>query len=234
MCHGQASAAFPKPANLTSVFDAGIFALACGPSNATRRIGILPDIYGTNDFYRGLATRLAENNTLVYLVDIFHGLGDLQNPTRETAFARRNKVRDRDFVDSFYAFARQNSLTGVVGFCLGGLYVFELAKRDLPSNLVSFYGFPQGLDNSAPLAKPFDYLIEVKRPHTALFGDQDYSLGPDNLQRIRTIAVKTRSLSLKIYPGSGHGFLSDLDSQDVQLRNNARDALDTCERAVFS
>jgi carboxymethylenebutenolidase len=65
--------------------------------------------------------------------------------TREAAFARRAKLRDRTYVGAIESFARQHETTGVVGFCLGWLYAFELARRGLPAMLASLYGFPQGM-----------------------------------------------------------------------------------------
>jgi carboxymethylenebutenolidase len=150
---------------------------------------------------------------------------DLPEQTREAAFARRDKLRDRAFVDAIESFARRHFAAGVLGFCLGGLYVFELARRGLSAALVSLYGFPQGLRNQDPLPVPFDYLETLPVRQTAIFGEADYLQTADNLARIKSIAANNPAFDLKIYTKSGHGFLSDLESEDEVLRTNAHEAL---------
>src|SRR5580698_4612829 len=130
MCHGVASAAFPAVGKYVTT-TAEPFSLAFGDSVARVRIAILPDIYGPGPFYQGLATYLAERGAFVQLMDPFHELGPMTEPSREAAFARRDGLRDRAYVDGFERFAREQRITSVVGFCLGGLYVFELARRGL-------------------------------------------------------------------------------------------------------
>lgn len=232
MCHGAASAAFP-PVGRYVATTAEPFSLAFGDPGERIRIAILPDIYGPGPFYQGLATYLAERGALVRLMDPFHDLGALAVPSRQAAFARRNGVRDRTYVDAFERFVREQRITGVAGFCLGGLYVFELARRGLRVNLVSLYGFPQGLANDDPLPVPFDYLDGLPHRHVALFGDQDHSQLPDNFRRLAEIAGRTPGFGLHVFPGSGHGFLGDLDCDDPARVRNARSALTILEETMF-
>lgn len=231
MCHGEASAAFPDSASF-SAYAGGIQASVFGDPAAARRIAILPDIYGSNPFYQGLATRLADRGSLVYLIDTFAGLGDLPRATREAAFDRRHKLRDRTFVDQFAGFVAQESISGIVGFCLGGLFVFELARRGTAADLVGFYPFPQGLPNQDALDVPFDYLDGVVKQHTILVGTEDASLGPENLARLGDVAERNPALRLHVFESSGHGFLADLTSDDAVKRDNAERALGLCEAAL--
>ena len=231
MCHGEASAAFPEPASF-SPYSGGIQASVFGDPAAPRRIAILPDIYGSNPFYQGLATRLAHTGSLVYLIDTFAGLGDLPQATREAAFGRRHKLKDKTFVDQFAEFVERESMTGIIGFCLGGLFVFELARRGTTADLVGFYPFPQGLPNQDALDVPFDYLDGVTKQHTILVGTDDVSLGPENLDRLRDVAERNPALRLHVFESSGHGFLSDLTSDDMVKRDNAERALGLCEAAL--
>lgn len=230
MCHGEPSPYFPEPI-VDGEFSAEVEGLAFGSETALTRIAVIPDIYGLNQFYRGFCTHLASKGGRVFLVDPFANLGGLREITREAAFARRMKVCDKAFVDRFQAFCTSHKIGGVVGFCLGGYYVFELARRDVSQDLVGFYGFPQGMQNIDPLPTPFDYLASIKKPHTCLMPGQDQSVGVENVKRLGEMATTNPSLKLKIYEASGHGFLKDLDSEDAQLRSNAEDALATCESA---
>lgn len=204
-----------------------------GCDSAARRIAILPDIYGCNPFYQGFATYLARRDMRAFLVDPFDGLGDLPEISREAAFERRHKVRDAEFIDNFLAFSDAEKVNAVIGFCLGGFYVFELARRNFPGTLVGLYGFPQGMDNQAPLPVPFDYLPDVSKHHVMLMGGRDSSVGPENVARLKTIAEDNRAIDLTVFDESDHGFLADLDSVDPAARAVARQALDLCDAELI-
>ncbi len=230
MCHSEAIASFPPPApaqHYAGTVDGFVFG-----SHGGSRIAILPDIYGCNDVYKGLATHLANRGSRVYLVDIFAGLGHLTEATREAAFARRQKVSDKAFVDRFEQFVRDESINSVIGFCLGGLYVFELARRGVKARLLGLYGFPQGLANNDPLPVPFDYLSTVSQPFTMLLGAQDESVGTANIEKLEALAPSCPAMTLTVYPEVGHNFLPLLDSDITQQRAVARNALDQIEATV--
>ena len=175
---------------------------------------------------------LSQTGSDVYLVDAFAGLGDLPEVTREAAFARRGKVKDKAFLDSFEKFASARGLEAVVGFCLGGLYVFELARRGMEADLVGLYGFPQGLPNADALPIPFDYLTSVEQPFTMLMGSEDESVGREHLERLASMAGDVPAMTLKMYEGVGHNFLPFLDSDDPAKKAVAQDALSIIVKAA--
>jgi len=231
MCHGAASTAFPEPdpqGNVSEEVEAILF----GDPSSSVKVAVIPDIYGTNAFYQGFSTYLAEKGAQVFLADPFHGLGELPEATRENAFVRRHKVSDKAFVDAFEAFCNSHNVTGIVGFCLGGYYVFELARRNVSQDLVGLYGFPQGMENQDPLDKPFDYLPSVTKHHTVLMPGQDASVGVENIARLAEQAVENPAIEMTVYDESGHGFLKDLEGDDELLRGHAEDALRRCVAAV--
>lgn len=232
MCHGAPSSAFPEPGPCETL-QGPIEAFVYGEANATRSIAIIPDIYGCNPFYRGFATHLARKDVRVYLVNPFAGLGELEEVTREKAFERRHGVRDKAFLDQFEVFLQEHGIGAVVGFCLGGLYVMELARRGNPATLIGLYPFPAGLQNQDPLPVPLDTLEDVQTPQTILVGDQDAGAGIDNVKTMADIATRNAALDLHVYEGSGHGFLTDLDSDDAHLKRNAQDAVAVVEQRLF-
>ncbi|SIN67558.1 carboxymethylenebutenolidase [Parasphingorhabdus marina DSM 22363] len=223
MCHGQAVEAFPEPTTPTP-FDQGVSGYRFGDSSG-KSVAILPDIYGCNEFYQGLSAHLAQKGKQVYLVDTFAGLGDLSEQTREAAFARRNRVADKTFLDSFEDFCADVAIDGVIGFCLGGLYVFELARRGVRADLLGLYGFPQGLPNQDALPVPFEYLSDVEQPFSMLLGADDESVGKDNIGRLAEMTPNVPAMNLTIYEGVGHNFLPLLDSDQAELKAVAEDAL---------
>ena len=104
--------------------------------------------------------------------------------------------------------------------------------RGVPQALVGLYGFPQGLPNQDPLPVPFDYLADVGKRQTCLMPGRDQSVGVENIARLEEIAQQNPAIDLHLYAESGHGFLTDLDSEDGQLRGHAQDALRRCEQAL--
>lgn len=232
MCHGKAVSAFPTPTN-PDTFDNGVTGYHWVNPVAGSKIAILPDIYGCSPFYRGLATRFAQKGADVFLVDTFAGFGDLPEMTREAAFARRGKVADKDFLDRFEAFVSAQGITGVIGFCLGGLYVFELARRGVQTALVGLYGFPQGLPNQDPLPIPFEYLHTVDTPFAMLLGADDPAVGAENVERLQAMVPDVPRMDLTVYRGVGHDFLPLLDSDVPALRSTAEDALARCDELLL-
>ena len=231
MCHGKASAFFPTP-EVKGEISTEIEALYFGDEGASKRLAILPDIYGANAFYQGLSTYLARKGCRVYLTNPFHEFGELPEVTREAAFERRHKLKDKDFIDRFEAFCNAQTVDGVIGFCLGGYYIFELARRNVNQDLVGFYGFPQGFQNQDPLQVPYEYLATIEKKHVSLMPGQDMSVGVENVNKLKEIADANANLQLTVYEASGHGFLADLDSDNSILRENALESLKQCEAAL--
>ncbi|MEM9750214.1 MAG: dienelactone hydrolase family protein [Pseudomonadota bacterium] len=231
MCHGAPISAFPE-AKLGAPFGAQVHGYSYGDVG-DKRIAILPDIYGCNPFYQGMAAHFLNKGARVDLIDPFHGLGELPEITREAAFARRNKVQDKTFLDAFGAYVSEAGVTGVIGFCLGGLYIFELARRGLPVGLVGLYGFPQGLPNDDPIDPPFTYLSSIKQPFVMLMGRDDEPVGRDNIDKLEATASSAPAMSLTVYEGVGHNFLPLLDSDAPEKRALAEDAMRQCEETLL-
>ncbi|WP_119166127.1 dienelactone hydrolase family protein [Algihabitans albus] len=230
MCHGKPSSRFPTP-NEGAPFEGALHGFSFGQEGSPR-LAILPDIYGCNPFYKGLATYFAGQGLHVYLMNPFHALGALPEMTREAAFERRHKLRDRAYVEALEAFLEREEIGGVLGFCLGGLYIFELARRGYSGRMVAFYPFPQGLPNDDPLQVPFEYLDGVSAKHSVLIGNNDPSLGPEVTANLCAVAAKNPAIDLHVFEGSGHGFLADLDSDDAAKRANAEAAFAIAETVL--
>ena len=228
MCLTAAPAAFPTAE--MAPFAGAVAGYRCGSTEAERRIAILPDIYGCSPFYKGLAARYAARGAGVFLVDPFAAFGELPEATREAAFARRHRLADRAFVDRVEQFCGDERITGVVGFCLGGLYVFELARRNAGPALVGLYGFPQGMPNQDPLPVPFDYLAGVRKPFTMLMGADDVPVGLEAIRRLTAMAPEAPAMALTVYEGVGHNFLAGIDDANSADSNSCRIAIEALAR----
>jgi carboxymethylenebutenolidase len=229
MCHTTSSSFFPEPGPVSAVTGV-IEGFVHGSDDAEARIIVIPDIFGCGPFYQGLAAHLAAKGARVFLVDPFSRWGELTDTSREAAFARRAKLRDSTFLDELSAFATENRVTGILGFCLGGLYVFELARRGVSAELIGLYGFPQGLPNQDAIPVPFDYLETIEKPFTMFMGRDDTSVGSENLDRLATLAPSVPAMHLVMFDGVGHGYLAGLDEPATSVSGAAaRETLRQCE-----
>ena len=62
-------------------------------NEASKRIAVLPDIYGLTDFYKGYASYIAGFGARTYLTNPWSEFGELPEATREAAYERRAKIR---------------------------------------------------------------------------------------------------------------------------------------------
>ncbi len=229
MCHDKTPSSLPAPGDYQIHNANGLkYWDFSSKTDSDVRVALLTDIYGCNDFYQSMSTYFAEQGWQSHLVDLFSDLGELPEVTRDAAFERRHKLRDQKCCDLIEQYIRDNNITAVVGFCLGGNFVFELARRNVNINLIAYYPFPAGLPNEDGLDPAFNYLEQLETEVTVLMGDHDDRVGLENVAKLKTISEGNSSLTVNVYPNSKHGFLEDLDSTDPILKNNAEDSLVTC------
>ena len=234
MCHAAKLGSLPAPGNFEKRKSGNLKFWKYKPEmkSNNKRVAILTDIYGCNEFYQSFASHLARLGWVVNLMDIFSDLGELKELTREAAFERRHLLRDGFICDELNRFIATQNISAVVGFCLGANYVLELARRKVDVNLVGFYPFPAGLPNQDELAVPLSYMASLEQPVTLLMGDSDTSSGPGNIASTASISEATDTLDAHVFVGSGHTFLGDLESQNEVLKNNAEQALAVCEKTI--
>ncbi len=232
MCHISQLSLCPAAKQASE--HAGIVSARCYTNSGTcRRIAVLPDIYGVTPFYQGLAAFLADRGASVYLVNSWQPFGELSEMTREAAWARRHRIRDGAFCDDLAAFVERERIDTVVGFCIGGNFLFELVRRGYGGTCCAFYPLPWGMPNEDGLQPPFEYMERLEQEVTILMGGQDPLAGPGNTDRLRQICGRNPAMDLHLYESSGHGFLADVDSDDETLRSNARAALEVLLGKVF-
>ena len=232
MCHTNKIEYFGELLDF-SEFSAEVDGLIFEGNEAGKRIAVLPDIYGLTDFYKGYASYIAGFGARTYLTNPWSEFGELPEATREAAYERRHKIRDRDHCDALEQYLVSENIEAVVGFCIGGNFVFELARRGYEGILIAVYPLPWGMANQDEITPAFDYMPSLQKEVTILMGEADHLAGPDNVQKLRDIVTANSKLTLHSYANSNHGFFKDIDGDDEQLKSNAKDAIDRVTNILF-
>jgi carboxymethylenebutenolidase len=232
MCHQDKIEFFGEPRNHEE-FSAEVDGLVFPGDTQGRTIAVLPDIYGLTDFYKGYASYVSGFGARTFLVNPWSEFGNLAEPTREAAYERRHLLKDKEHCDQLEVFLGREKIDAIIGFCLGGNFAFELAKRGYIGTIIAIYPLPWGMANQDQIQPAFDYMPTLSRPITILMGAADHLAGPDNIEKMKNIVAANDKLTMHLYEGSNHGFFTDIDGSDEALRNNARNAIDTVSKMLF-
>ena len=116
---------------------------------------------------------------------------------------------------------------GLIGFCMGGMYVHKASASGRFNRLVSFYGMIELPDDWAGpgQSEPLAALAQLTTPSAelAIIGELDPYTPPTALARLRATGV-----SVATYPEAGHGFVHAPDRPD----HRPDDAADAWRRAL--
>jgi carboxymethylenebutenolidase len=214
-------------------FAAEVDGLSFGRADAMRTIAVLPDIYGLTDFYKGYASYLSGLDARVYLTNPWSEFGDLPEPTRDAAYERRHNLKDASHCDALERFLASTNIDAIVGFCIGGNFALEMARRGFEGTIISVYPLPWGMANQDAITPAFEYMPDLQKEVTVLMGEADHLAGPDNIAKLVKICGGNDKLDLHLYPGSNHGFFTDIDGDDPVLKENARAGIEKVNAILF-
>ncbi len=233
MCHKDRVKFFGRLLNYEA-FSEEVDGLCFPHEKASTNVAVLPDIYGLSDFYKGYASYLTDFGAQVCVVDPWSPFDAPADLTRDAAWERRHRLRDREHCDRLEKFLARKRTDAVVGFCIGGNFVLELARRGFKGTLIAVYPLPWGMKNQDEIAPAFEYMATLIHKVTILMGDADRLAGPGNVKKIEGLVVGNENLKMHLYKGSGHGFFSDVDGTDRKLKLNAKDAIDQINKILFA
>jgi carboxymethylenebutenolidase len=190
-----------------------------GESSPT--VVVIADIFGPSEFYRDLCARLSAHRLRAVMPDFFFRQGPLEERTFEAALERRGRFDEAAALDDLrtaIAWARGGGFdrVGVLGFCMGGTFAFDLAALEPDLAVVAYYGFPVPQPTIAsPPPAPLSLTDRMSGSILALWGDEDSAVGADNVAAfVEAMRDSPAQFDHRVYRGLGHGFLGAADLDD--------------------
>lgn len=207
----------------------GTTAVSCVSEGAERALVIIPDIMGLRPLFEEHTLRLArENNWSVCCYEIY---ADNPHYELEERFAHACDLEDDRVLGD--AIAAADALTegadmpvGIIGFCMGGMYVNKSVAAGRFDRAVSFYGMIEVPETwkSDTQREPLDCLAEGDASKLlAVIGEDDDYTPADEVASLREAGVQIAS-----YPSCDHGFAHDPDRE----AHRPEEAADAWSKAV--
>ncbi len=177
------------------------------------------EVFGLHEFLKDVTRRLGKLGAFAVAPDYYFRLGDMTGITNPPELmALVNTKPDRELLsdlDAAAAWANEQGgdgeRLGIVGFCRGGRTVWLYAAHN--PNLkagVAFYGSLMDAKSAAMPKNAFDLAAEVKAPVLGLYGGEDSSITPDQVEAMKERLERAGKVAkFKIYPGAPHGFFAD-------------------------
>lgn len=173
-------------------------------------IVLLPEVFNTNPHIRSVVDGYAADGFVVIAPDVYwrQEPGAYMTYTdegRAKAQALRARLDTNQFAmdleDTIAALRARPDCTGkvgVMGFCLGGKFVYLSAVRHRIDAGVSYYGvqIDQHLDEAGKLACPL--LMH--------FAETDHAVPQATLDLVSQTLAPNKLVEIHVYPGTVHGF----------------------------
>jgi dienelactone hydrolase len=190
----------------------------------SRGVVIAPDIMGVRPLFTDMATRLAdEYGWVVRVVEPFPGREHLSVDERLATPLDLDQV-----VGDLVAAADDTGCerVAVVGFCRGGLHVYQAAGTGRFDRGVSFYGMIRVPPEWNPgIGEPLEVLVTPRAcPVLAIVGGCDHYTPPADVEALRALP----NVEVVVYPEAEHGFVHDPD----RATHRPDDAADAWRRAA--
>ncbi len=173
-------------------------------------IVLLQEIFGVNDYIRGVADYYAEEGYVVIAPDLFWRI----EPGVELGYAEADVQKGRGYKQQFdvdkalediaatvaalRALPQCVGKVGALGFCLGGRLAYLTAARTDVDCAVGYYG--GGIEQSLGEAG------QIACPLVLHFGAEDKSIPMEAVAQVQAAFADRDDVEIHIYPGAGHGF----------------------------
>jgi carboxymethylenebutenolidase len=208
--------------------------LALPKSGSGPGLVVIQEIFGVNDYIKGVCERLAKLGYVAMAPDLYWRLEpgiaiDEKEPGGlQKAFDHVGRL---DFAqagdDAVAAFEHLRGLpevaggrVGIIGFCLGGGISYMVAALSDPVTCVSYYG--SAIPNALQLAG------QVECPVLFHFGGADDYIPAEKQQAVREAFAQNARAEFHVHEGAGHAF----DNHNAAMFHHERAARDAWAQTV--
>lgn len=195
-------------------------------ANPVMGLVIAPDIFGLRPLYDQMVQTLSDEWQMsVIAVEPFPGRN--LGPEVEPRMAAIPELRDVDLLGDLHAAADElgTPVTGLMGYCMGGMYCFKAARDERFARIASFYGMIvmppawKGAGHDEPLANLINgYADNV----IAFLGGKDPYTPEADIAQLRSTGAQ-----VVFYPEAEHAFAHDA----ARPSHRVDDAADAYSRA---
>jgi carboxymethylenebutenolidase len=178
-----------------------------------------PDIGGLRPLYEDMARRLATHGLAVCVIEPFAGQPEAVRASVENRMAHVKDLDDTQQMDMLTAaadllvVADDVARVSVLGFCMGGHYVFKAAAIDRFDAAVSFYGMirsPEAWSGPGHRIDPLSVAAEMA-PTLAYFGGNDPWTPAADIEALRAAWSGRTDCEIVVVEEAEHGFVHDPD-----------------------
>ena len=187
---------------------------------------VIHEAFGLNDDIRRKADQFAARGYVALAPDLYHGKSWIRcirgairqvhaqsGPAFDALEAARGFLAARD---------ECNGRTGVIGFCLGGGFALLCAPRD---------GFAVASVNYGEVPKDAERALAGACPLVGSYGGRD-PMGTEHPERLqRALTVLEIPHDIKVYPGSGHRFMTETSGAGAVLAKMTRTSFQRSDAA---
>jgi carboxymethylenebutenolidase len=185
------------------------------------RAGVVlhPDMGGLRPLFEDMARRLATHGLAVCGIEQFAPLPASDVATVEQRMAHVKDLDDGQQLEMLAAAADllvvedDVARVGILGFCMGGHYVFKAAASDRFDVAVPFYGMlrtPDGWRGPGHRIEPLEVAGEMC-PTLAIFGSVDPWTPAADIEALREAWKGRDDCEIVVIDGADHGFVHDPD-----------------------
>jgi carboxymethylenebutenolidase len=178
-----------------------------------------PDMGGLRPLFEEMARLLATHGLAVVAVEQFASQPESVRSSVEERMAHVKDLDDAQQLEILSAAADvlviedDVARVSVVGFCMGGHYVFKAASTDRFDAAVAFYGMlrtPDGWGGPGHRIEPLDVASQMV-PTLAFFGTADPWTPADDIEALRDAWKGRDDCEIVVVEGAEHGFVHDPD-----------------------
>jgi carboxymethylenebutenolidase len=202
------------------------------------RAGVVlhPDMGGLRPLFEDMARRLATYGLAVCAIEQFAALAAADVATVEQRMAHVKDLDDGQQLEVMSAAADllvvedDVARVGIIGFCMGGHYVFKAAASDRFDAAVPFYGMlrtPDGWGGPGHRIEPLEVAAQMC-PTLAIFGSVDPWTPAADIEALREAWKDRDDCEIVVVEGADHGFVHDPD----RPVHRADDAAECWQRAL--